>query len=212
MTGVQTCALPIGKPIKYEGDPSGNIYYAEIVFEDGRAIMPTGQSEHRDEVQFRVSIPDAIDGKSTKGAWDASNDWSYEGIEDAPNELKYKSALNEHITMYVDDVLVWGTEPDGTKPDLSQPATKPVTPTTTPATKPSESGDKLIGDANCDGTVDLADATAIIQHIGNEARYALSERGFINADCTDDGKVTGADAMAIQKLEAKQISSLPYTE
>lgn len=210
--GQQGYATTIGKPIKYEGDPSGNIYYAEIVFEDGRAIMPTGQSEHRDEVQFRVSIPDAIDGKSTKGAWDASNDWSYEGIEDAPNELKYKSALNEHITMYVDDVLVWGIEPDGTKPDLSQPATKPVTPTTTPATKPSESGDKLIGDANCDGTVDLADATAIIQHIGNEARYALSERGFINADCTDDGKVTGADAMAIQKLEAKQISSLPYTE
>ena len=85
-------------------------------------------------------------------------------------------------------------------------------PTTAPTTKPTETGDKLIGDANCDGSVDLADATAIIQHIGNEARYALSEQGFINADCTDDGKVTGADALAIQKLEAKQISKLPYTE
>lgn len=198
-------------PFKYEGDPTGNTYYAEIAFADGRAIQPTGQSEHRDEVQFRVSIPDAVDGKPTTGAWDPSNDWSYAGVEDA-TDLKKADSLNEHITMYVDDILVWGTEPDGTKPDLSQPATKPVTPTTTPATKPSESGDKLIGDANCDGIVDLADATAIIQHIGNEARYALSEQGFINADCTDDGKVTGADAMAIQKLEAKQISSLPYTE
>lgn len=68
----------------------------------------------------------------------------------------------------------------------------------------------LIGDANEDGTVDLADATAIIQHIGNEGKYALSAQGFANADCTADGKVTGSDAMAIQKLEAKMISQLPY--
>lgn len=67
----------------------------------------------------------------------------------------------------------------------------------------------LIGDANNDGTVDLADATAIIQHIGNEERYGLSAQGFANADCTDDGKVTGADALAIQKLEAKMITKLP---
>ena len=86
--GQQGYATTTGKPIKYEGDPSGNTYYAEIVFEDGRAIMPTGQSEHRDEVQFRVSIPDAVDGKPTTGAWNPENDWSYEGIEDAPNELK----------------------------------------------------------------------------------------------------------------------------
>lgn len=67
----------------------------------------------------------------------------------------------------------------------------------------------LIGDANNDGAVDLADATAIIQHIGNEERYGLSAQGFANADCTDDGKVTGADALAIQKLEAKMITQLP---
>lgn len=100
--------------------------------------------------------------------------------------------------------------------------TKPPVTTTTgsgekpPVTTTTVSGEEvevtLVGDANCDGTVDLADATAIIQHIGNEARYALSEQGFANADCTDDGKVTGADAMAIQKLEAKQITKLPYVE
>ena len=81
-------------PFKYEGDPTGNTYYAEIYFEDGRAIMPTGQSEHRDEVQFRISIPDAIDGKSTAGAWDTSNDWSYlGGLADA-SDLKTSDSLN----------------------------------------------------------------------------------------------------------------------
>ena len=69
----------VSGPYKYEGDPTGNTYYAKIKFDDGRAIMPTGQSEHRDEVQFRVSVPDAKDGKPTTGAWDPSNDWSYNG-------------------------------------------------------------------------------------------------------------------------------------
>lgn len=69
-------------------------------------------------------------------------------------------------------------------------------------------GEYLKGDANCDGSVDLADATAIIQHIGNEGKYALSEQGFANADCNGDGKITGADALAIQKLEAGLITEL----
>ena len=70
----------------------------------------------------------------------------------------------------------------------------------------------VVGDANDDGTVDLADASAIIQYIGNEKKYELSSQGFVNADCNADGKITGADAMAIQKLEAKQITQLPYKE
>ena len=124
----------ISGPYKYEGDPSGNTYYAKIQFEDGRAIQPTGQSEHRDEVQFRISIPDAINGQSTKGAWDPTNDWSYIGIENAPNDLKSTDALNDHITMYVDGVLVWGTEPDGTTAgDVTEPTT-----TTTTQTEPTE--------------------------------------------------------------------------
>lgn len=67
----------------------------------------------------------------------------------------------------------------------------------------------LNGDANEDGIVDIADAAAIIQHIGNRGRYGLSIQGEANADCynTGDG-VTGMDAVAIQKLEAGLIESL----
>ncbi len=108
----------VSGPHKFEGDPSGNTYYAEIKFEDGRAIQPTGQSEHRDEVQFRISIPDE---KAANGAWDSSNDWSFEGVDKATS-LKKSSSLNEHITMYVNGVLVWGEEPDGTKPVYTPPA------------------------------------------------------------------------------------------
>lgn len=67
----------------------------------------------------------------------------------------------------------------------------------------------LDGDANEDGEVNIADATAIIQYIGNADKYGLTMQGRANADCynTGDG-VTGMDAMAIQKLEAGLIKSL----
>lgn len=199
----------ISQPQKYEGDPSGNIYFVKIQYKDGRAIMPTGQSEHRAEVQFRISIPDAIDGKSTLGAWDPTNDWSYEGIEDAPNELKYEAAFNDHITMYVDDVLVWGTEPDGTTPKPTEPDTKPANPTNPADTSSTVGKSTLIGDANCDGRVTIADATAIIQHLGNEDEYALSEQGKINGDIDGVPGITGADANELMKLEAGLITKFP---
>ncbi|MDE6520892.1 MAG: dockerin type I repeat-containing protein [Ruminococcus sp.] len=67
----------------------------------------------------------------------------------------------------------------------------------------------LDGDANEDGEVNIADATAIMQHIGNADKYGLTMQGRANADCynTGDG-VTGMDAIAIQKLEAGLIKSL----
>ncbi len=69
----------------------------------------------------------------------------------------------------------------------------------------------LLGDANCDGKVTIADATAIIQALGNTDEYALSKQGAINADCCNVGDgVTGMDANAIQMIEAKLIDSLPY--
>ncbi|MDE7098881.1 MAG: endo-1,4-beta-xylanase [Ruminococcus sp.] len=68
----------------------------------------------------------------------------------------------------------------------------------------------LLGDANEDGEVNIADATAIIQHLGNKDKYGLSEQGLINADCCNVGDgVTGLDALALQRLEAKQITELP---
>ncbi|SDA29859.1 Cellulose binding domain-containing protein [Ruminococcus sp. YE71] len=106
-------------PFVYEGDKTGNTLYASIKFEDGRAIQPTGQSEHRDEVQFRVSIPDAVNGKPTTGAWDPTNDWSYKGGIATASNIKSDDALNQNMPMYVNGIQVWGVEPDGTKPTKS---------------------------------------------------------------------------------------------
>lgn len=189
-------------PFKYEGDPTGNTYYAKIQFADGRAIQPTGQSEHRDEVQFRVSIPDAVDGKPTKGAWDPSNDWSYKGIEDA-TDLKKPDSINDHITMYVDDVLVWGTEPDGTVPSVE--ATKPVKPTNPNVTTGTTIGNttdpdtKLLGDINVDGKFDTADLVMLNGYLIKLPNVKVTEAGAKNGDMNGDNCLSVFDAVSMRR-------------
>lgn len=91
----------ISKPVQYDG----NIYYVKISYEDGTKVMPTGQSEHQGEIQFRVSIPDA------KTVWDSENDYSRTGL------VRQDLSIAEKITMYDGSRLIWGIEPDGTTPD-----------------------------------------------------------------------------------------------
>jgi endoglucanase len=94
-----------------------------------------------------------------------------------------------------------------------QDPTEPILPTdpTNPPVIPGVEAD-LYGDANCDGKVTIADATAILQSLGNPDKYNLSEQGAANADVDGSVGVTAADAVTIQKLDAKLISSLPVTE
>ncbi len=205
-------------PHKYEGDPTGNTYYASIKFEDGRAIQPTGQSEHRDEVQFRISIPDAVDGKSTAGAWDTSNDWSYLGGLAKATDLKKADSLNEHMPMYVDGVIAWGEEPDGTKfvakpcvkngsnepTNVTTTTTKPVTTTTTTTSTTTTTVTTTVttttegnetpavtkwGDANCDGEVDFADIVLIMQSLANPNKYGVN--GTDKSHITEQGIANG---------------------
>ena len=88
--------VTISEPIQYKD----NIYYVKISFNDGRVVMPTGQSEHRSEAQFRISLPDVA-----HGAWDPSNDYSLQGLDN--NDM----VETPYITMYDGDKLIWGEEP-----------------------------------------------------------------------------------------------------
>ena len=86
----------ITEPIHYRD----NIYYVKISLGDGRVVMPTGQSEHRSECQFRISLPD-----TARGAWDSSNDYSITGLG------RQDMIETPYITMYDGDTLIWGNEP-----------------------------------------------------------------------------------------------------
>ena len=92
----------ISEPIQFKD----NIYYVKVSLGDGRVIMPSGQTEHKGEIQFKLSIPD-----NAGVEWDPSNDYSFKDLD--------KEDASPYITVYEGDQLIWGIEPDGTKPDSS---------------------------------------------------------------------------------------------
>ncbi len=183
--------ISISDPIQYKD----NIYYVKLSFADGSVVMPTGQSEHRSECQFRISIPDNI-----QGVWDPSNDYSFEGLEQGGEDAM---VVTDKITMYDGDTLIWGTEPDGTTPKPTEPTTKEPTettenptsestePTTETATDPTEttpSSEPVTSDTTTANT-DPSDNTT------ETSQTRVSKWGDVNID----GKVTVADAVLLNK-------------
>ena len=131
--------------------------------------------------------------------WDSANDYSYDDLVSFEDDND-AAAITKKITLYADDKLVWGIEPDGTEP----------------STTPSEK--IFYGDANCDKTVDMSDAVLIMQSLSNPDKYSINgseqsritAQGMLNADCCNTGDgVTNEDALAIQKLRLELIDSLP---
>lgn len=130
--------------------------------------------------------------------------------------------MNEFGTVFMSTVgagivcgkLSGNTEPS-TKP--SETATKPPVTTTAAPTSGKEdvtttavpSTDILYGDANEDGDVSVADATLILQYLGNKDKYAISEQGKINGDVDGEAGLSPIDALTIQRYDANQIDSLP---
>ena len=181
----------VSDPIHYKD----NIYYVKITFGDGRVVMPTGQSEHRSELQFRIGIADTI-----QNVWDASNDYSFKGLvqggEDAMIETPY-------ITMYDGDTLIWGEEPDGTKPVVTTTTTEATTTTTTTTTITTEittnsKKEILYGDINVDDKISLSDVILLNKYIAGT--YEPTEQGKINAACDKtDNEINFKDTTALMK-------------
>ena len=58
----------------------------------------------------------------------------------------------------------------------------------------------LLGDANEDGEVNLADAVLIMQALSNPSEYELTPQGMANADIIGDDGITPMDALTIQEM------------
>ncbi|MDE5763682.1 MAG: leucine-rich repeat protein [Ruminococcus sp.] len=70
------------------------------------------------------------------------------------------------------------------------------------AIKENEKPETLLGDANCDGEISVADATLILQYCGNKDKYNLTEQGKINADIDGTAGISAVDALMIQQYDA----------
>lgn len=87
------------------------------------------------------------------------------------------------------------------------------TPSTTTTTSPDDYK-RLLGDANCDGTLNISDAVITMQSLANSDEYSLSEQGTLNVDVINTGDgVTNIDALAIQMVIANiiNVDDLPMT-
>ena len=64
------------------------------------------------------------------------------------------------------------------------------------------------GDANADGSINLADAVWIMQCIAEPDKYQLSEMGEINADVDGVKGITNKDALIVQQYKLRILSKL----
>ena len=88
------------------------------------------------------------------------------------------------------------------------PATTTEPKTTAPTTNGSSVTDIKKGDANCDGTADIADVVLAKCYLINPKAYSITEQGLANADVIGSGNgLEIQDVVAIQKLVLKLISS-----
>ncbi len=161
--------------------------------------------------------------------WQTQSSGKYIGLDHEVALGENGISLGDYYANYASSE---GSNIDGGNSNPDTPSTKPVTtkpvttttkptPTTTKAvpttvapsvvtTTPAVSEDIVYGDANCDGIVTMADASAIYQSLGNADKYGLSANGAANADCSNTGDgITAADALAVQKFVAQLIDKLP---
>lgn len=116
------CAAPAG-PTQH----SGSVYYVTISCA-ATLVAPIGQSEHRREVQFRIT---------SAGSWDPTNDWSYAGVATTPGAAP---VTVQNLPLYSGTTRIWGNPPGGTPPppDTAAPS-MPGAPSATGATASSVS-------------------------------------------------------------------------
>ena len=89
--------------------------------------------------------------------------------------------MTDKITVYQDGVLIYGTEPDGTTPSET-----------------TESSDKILeGDVNVDGSVTLADLTALNKYLVKKSQ--LKAQALANADMNKDNAVNIFDSVELRK-------------
>lgn len=164
----------------------------------------------------------SFSGNSGTVTWEVDSDtadiiqYGYEG------QLKFGVWWIDCQQFSIDSVTIYT---DGTGSSSAPVTTKPVTTTTTkPATTattttttkpvtttaPPVVEDVVYGDANGDGTPNVADVVSVMAHVANPQKCPMTDSGKNNCDVYQRGDgISINDAVAIQKYLTKIIESLP---
>lgn len=189
----------ISGPYKY--DKMDDVYYVEIKW-DGYKIANSGK-----KYQFTV-------GFYYGDSWDPTNDPSYQDLKMFKEDDAFFGTGNEvrtdSICVYSDGVLVGGTEPDGSVPEVPTQGeeTQPTQAATTDGGNMG-GGKTVWGDADLDGDVTINDVTKILLAAASQ-KSALKGQAALNADVYQNGDgVSALDATVVQKYLASIITKLP---
>lgn len=89
------------------------------------------------------------------------------------------------------------SKPDGSVAEKTEPTTE-------------SSSEILWGDANADGSIDVADAVAVASYVGDSKTNTLTAQGLVNADVHSNGNgINANDALVIQQYLSNAITTLP---
>ncbi len=169
--------------------------------------------------------------------WQTQDSGKYIGLDHEIPLGANGISLNDYYANYdktegsnIDGGRIGGSN-GNTKPVVTTPNDKPVVTTAKPApvatttkatpvttkkpevvvtttTANTETEVTLRGDANCDGKVTLADATAILQSVANPDKYGLSKVGTANADLDGELGISASDALVIKKFYSGVIDKI----
>ncbi len=166
------------------------------------------------------TIPSVSNIETEQARWLYFCTWYDNGSDNFISGENYNN-IDSVIEMYNSDLCITLDELptdlykfSGAPVDTTKPA--PTTTTGTSAdTTITPAGDTVYGDANCDGKIEIADATLILQFLTNKDEYQLTEQGMKNADVSGNGDgVTAQDALTIQQVDAGiyKVTDLPIKE
>ncbi|MDE5583023.1 MAG: cellulase family glycosylhydrolase [Ruminococcus sp.] len=138
------------------------------------------------------------------GEW-ASVEWS--GNVGANGKLEMTVDISDIPSSVKDaEIQIWWSNvwDSKTETGIDQPA-KVTVDSSSESTKPD--GKVSYGDVDEDGSVGINDCVLIMQSMANPDKYTLSEQGRKNADVVDGDGVTNSDALAIQFVESRTITT-----
>ena len=135
--------------------------------------------------------------------WDSSNDYSYGDLISFEDDND-AAAITKKIPAYANGELVWGEEPDGTKPSettdvtttgTTDKGTATTTTTTTAATvSGSGSGSSVLyGDVNLDGEIDITDCVLLNKCLTGAVK--LNKTAKRNADVDQNNEIDTSDTI-----------------
>lgn len=143
--------------------------------------------------------------------WDGTSltEWGQIYFDEMPKDSKPASVFSASPQQ-----TTTATTQTTTTTTTTSTTTTTTTTTTATSTTSNNTTATLVGDSNCDGEVNMADAVLIMQSLANPNKYGvngsssqrITQQGMINADCESHGNgVTNSDALEIQRYMLRLI-------